>query len=317
MGSYILRRILIAIFLVIGAATLVFGLLRAVPGDPALVFLGEYAGPEQIEAVRHQMGLDKPLLAQYGSWLLGMARGDLGNSLVSQLPVSQLILDTVLRSAELVVIGITLGLLIGIPIGVWSALHRAEAVDVGMTVGSLISLSTPSYVSGTVLVLLFAVHWQWLPSSGYVSWLDDPVEHIKLLILPSITLGAHLAATIARFTRSSVLDVIHQDYVRTARAKGLHEQQVIRRHVLRNSLLPITTIVGLQAGHLIGGLVIIETIFAWPGLATLLFTGINTQDYPVVQGCVVVICGLFIMINLAVDVLNGIIDPRVSQGAGS
>jgi len=317
MGSYILRRIFIAIFLVIGAATLVFGLLRAVPGDPALVFLGEYAGPEQIEAVRHQMGLDKPLLAQYGSWLLGMARGDLGNSLVSQLPVSQLIVDTVLRSAELVVIGITLGLLIGIPIGIWSALHRAEAVDVGMTVGSLISLSTPSYVSGTVLVLLFAVHWQWLPSSGYVSLLDDPIEHLKLLILPSVTLGSHLAATIARFTRSSVLDVIHQDYVRTARAKGLHERQVIRRHVLRNSLLPITTIVGLQAGHLIGGLVIIETIFAWPGLATLLFTGINTQDYPVVQGCVVVICGLFIMINLAVDVLNGIIDPRVSQGARS
>lgn len=315
MGSYILRRALVAIFLVIGAATLVFGLLRAVPGDPVIVFLGDYAGPEQIQAVRHQMGLDRSLPAQYGNWLADLAHGDFGRSLVSQLPVEQLILQALPRSAELVVIGIILGLLFGLPIGILSALHRGDASDIGMTIGSLVSLSVPTYVSGTVLVLLFAVQVHWFPSSGYVSFFSDPVGHIKLLVLPSITLGLHLMGTVARFTRSSVLEVIDQDYVRTARSKGLSERRVLRRHVLRNSLLPITTIVGLQAGHLIGGLVIIETIFAWPGLATLLFTGINTHDYPVVQGCVLVICGLFIFINLAVDILNGLIDPRVAQGA--
>jgi peptide/nickel transport system permease protein len=315
MGSYILRRIIVAFFLVIGAATLVFALMRAVPGDPVVSFLGEYATSEQIEAVRHELGLDRPILVQYVNWLFQLVQGDFGQSLVSQLPVRQLILDTILRSAELVVIGILIGLAAGIPLGVVSALRRAQPTDIGITVGSLTGLSLPTYVSGTLLVLLLAVQWQWLPSSGYVSFLDDPIQHVKLLIMPSLTLGINLTATIARFTRASVLDVLHHDYVRTARSKGLHERHVVRRHVLRTSLLPVTTIVGLQAGHLIGGLIIIETIFAWPGLATLLFTGIHTQDYPVVQGCVVVICGLFILINLAVDVLNGIIDPRVSQGA--
>jgi peptide/nickel transport system permease protein len=198
-----------------------------------------------------------------------------------------------------------------------AALRRGRASDVGLTTSSLLTLSIPAYVSGTVLVLLFAVWLRWLPASGYVNLTDNPTRHLQLLILPCVTLASHLAASIARMTRSSVLEVIGQDYVRTARGKGLGETQVLRRHVLRNSLLPVTTIVGLQAGNLLGGTVIVEVIFAWPGLSTLLFRAIETRDFPVVQGCVLVISTLFILITLVVDIVNGAIDPRVAQGAQS
>lgn len=317
MGQYLLRRLLIAIALVIGSATIVFLLLQAVPGDPVRVFLGDFATEEQVIAVRHEMGLDRPLWEQYLDWLGGMVRGDLGTSLSLNQPVLNVILERIPRTLEMVAISIVLALIIGIPVGIVSALRRGKVTDIGLTAVTLLGLSVPTYVTGTLFVLIFAVGQKWLPASGYVTFADDPVRHIQLLILPCTTLALVLAASIARMTRSSMLETLHQDYVRTARAKGLEESRVIRGHVFRNGLVPITTIVGLQAGNLLGGTIIVESIFAWPGLSTLMFRGIETRDFPVVQACVLVISGLFIMFTLIVDVINGVIDPRIAHGSGS
>jgi len=314
MVKHIVRRLLVAVVLVLGAASLVFLMLHAVPGDPVRVFVGDFATEEQVAAIRSKMGLDRPLPVQYFDWLSGVVRGDLGQSLAMSIPVSRLIMERVPRTLEVAGVSILLGLLIGLPIGITAALRRGRPEDVGLTASSLLTLSIPAYVSGTILVLVFAVWLRWLPASGFVSFSENPVRHMQLLILPCVTLASHLAASIARMTRSSVLEVITQDYVRTARSKGLSERLVLVRHVLRNSLLPVTTIVGLQAGNLLGGTVIVEVIFAWPGLSTLLFRGIETRDFPVVQGCVLVISSLFIMITLLVDIVNGALDPRVAQG---
>lgn len=315
MGTYLLRRLLIAVVLMIGAATLVFVLLHSIPGDPARLFLGDFATEDQVAAVHHAMGLDRPLPAQYVSWLWNAAHFDLGTSLSQNRPVSSLILQRLPRTLEIVVCAIALSLLIGIPLGILSALRRGRPADTGITAGSLLGLSVPSYVTGTLLVLLFAVRLSWLPASGYVNFSDNPRRHLLLLILPCATLASQLSASIMRLTRSSVLEVINQDHVRTARSKGLTERQVIRRHVLRNSLIPVSTIVGIQAGNLLGGAVIVETIFSWPGLSTLLFRAIETRDFPVVQACVLTTSGLFVLFTLLVDILHGVIDPRAAHGA--
>lgn len=317
MGRYLLRRLLLAIVLMLGASTLVFVLLHAVPGDPALIFLGDFGTEEQVAAVRRKMGLDRPLYEQYLTWLWDVARFDLGVSLAQNLPVSNLVLQRLPRTLEIAGLSILLAVVTGIPIGIATALRRGRFSDVGLTAGALVSLSVPTYVTGTVLVLLFAVSLQWLPASGFVNFNENPVRHLQLLVLPCVTLASHLAASIVRMTRSSVLEVVNQDYVRTARSKGASEQAVLWGHVMRNALLPITTIVGIQAGNLMGGTVIVEMIFAWPGLSTLLFRGIETRDFPVVQGCVLVISGLFILFTLIVDVVNGLIDPRIARGARS
>jgi peptide/nickel transport system permease protein len=317
MITHIVRRLLVAVVLVLGAASLVFVMLHAVPGDPVRVFLGDFATEEQIAAVRTKMGLDRPLPIQYVDWLSGVIQGNLGQSLAMSMPVSRLILERLPRTLEVAVVSILLGLIAGLPIGIMAALRRGRPEDVGLTASSLFTLSIPTYVSGTILVLVFAVWLRWLPASGFVSFSDNPVRHMQLLILPCVTLASHLAASIARMTRSSVLEVISQDYVRTARSKGLSERMVLWGHVLRNSLLPVTTVVGLQAGNLLGGTVIVEIIFAWPGLSTLLVRGIETRDFPVVQGCVLVISALFILVTLLVDIFNGMLDPRVAQGERS
>src|SRR5919205_42325 len=245
MGRHIVRRLLVALVLILGAASLVFVLLHAVPGDPVRVFLGDFATEEQVVAVRHQLGLDRPLPIQYLDWLGGVVRGDLGQSLALSVPVRQLILERLPRTLEVVVVSVALGLLIGMPLGTLAALRRGRAADVGLTSSSLLTLSIPAYVSGTILVLIFAVWLRWLPASGFTNLTDNPVRHLQLLILPCVTLASHLAASIARMTRSAVLEVIALDYVRTARGKGLSERMVLVRHVLRNSLLPVTTVVGL------------------------------------------------------------------------
>jgi peptide/nickel transport system permease protein len=312
---YLLRRLVIAVVLIFGAATLVFVLLHAVPGDPVRIFLGDFATEAQMQAVRHQMGLDRPILEQYFAWLLGVAHGDLGTSLAQNTSVFGLLVDRLPRTLELTLISILLALLVGIPIGVGAALYRGRLPDVLLTLGALGSLSVPVYVSGTVLVLIFAVGLHWLPASGYVALEQNPLRHMSLLVAPCLTLASHLAASLARMTRSSVLEVIGQDYVRTARSKGLAEAAVLVRHVLRNSLVPITTTVGVQAGNLLGGAVIVETIFAWPGISSLMFRGIETHDYPVVQGCVLLISALFILFTLVMDVVNAVTDPRLASGA--
>lgn len=311
MLQYLLRRLIIAAVLALGAATLVFVLLHAVPGDPVRIFLGDFATEGQMQAVRQKLGLDRPLPQQYLAWLLGIAHGDLGTSLAQNTAVSTMLLERLPRTLELTFVSILLALVVGIPFGIGAALRRGRAPDVLLTLGALGSLSVPVYVSGTVLVLIFAVGLHWLPASGYVEFQQNPARHLSLLIAPSLTLASHLAASLARMSRSSVLEVIGQDYVRTARSKGLAEAAVMLRHVLRNSLVPVTTTVGVQAGNLLGGAVIVETIFAWPGLSSLMFRGIETHDYPVVQGCVLLISMLFILFTLVMDVVNVMTDPRL------
>ncbi|MCA1645609.1 MAG: ABC transporter permease [Chloroflexi bacterium] len=315
MFRYLLRRLVIAVVLIFGAATLVFVLLHAVPGDPVRIFLGDFATEAQIQAVRTKMGLDRTIPEQYFGWLLGVAHGDLGTSLTQNTPVFGLLLDRLSRTLELTLVSILLALLVGIPLGIGAALHRGRLPDVVLTLGALGSLSVPVYVSGTVLVLIFAVGLHWLPASGYVAFEQNPLRHMSLLVAPCVTLASHLAASLARMTRSSVLEVIGQDYIRTARSKGLAEAAVLVRHVLRNSLVPITTTVGVQAGNLLGGAVIVETIFAWPGISSLMFRGIETHDYPVVQGCVLLISALFILFTLVMDLVNAVTDPRLARGA--
>lgn len=315
MLRYLLRRLVIAVVLIFGAATLVFVLLHAVPGDSVRIFLGDFATETQIEAVCSKMGLDRPVPEQYFAWLLGVAHGDLGTSLAQNTPVFGLLVDRLPRTLELTLISILLALLVGIPLGFGAALHRGRMPDVLLTLGALGSLSVPVYVSGTVLVLIFAVGLHWLPASGFVAFEQNPLRHLSLLVAPCVTLASHLTASLARMTRSSVLEVIGQDYIRTARSKGLAAAAVLLRHVLRNSLVPITTTVGVQAGNLLGGAVIVETIFAWPGISSLLFRGIETHDYPVVQGCVLLVSALFILFTLAMDVVNAVTDPRLASGA--
>jgi peptide/nickel transport system permease protein len=315
--TYLVRRLVIAVVLVIGAATLVFVLLHAVPGDPVRIFLGDFATEAQMQAVRQKMGLDRPLPEQYFAWLLGIAHGDLGISLTQNTSVAGLLLDRLPRTLELTLVSIVLALVVGIPLGIGAALHRGRTPDVLLTLGALGSLSVPVYVSGTVLVLIFAVGLHWLPASGYVEFQQNPLRHLSLLIAPCVTLASHLAASLARMTRSSVLEVIGQDYVRTARGKGLAETAVLVRHVLRNSLVPVTTTVGVQAGNLLGGAVIVETIFAWPGLSSLMFRGIETHDYPLVQGSVLLISALFILFTLIMDMVNAVTDPRLAHTTDS
>jgi peptide/nickel transport system permease protein len=263
------------------------------------------------------MGLDRPLPEQYFAWLIGIAHGDLGVSLTQNTSVAGLLLDRLPRTLELTLVSILLALVVGVPLGIGAALHRGRTPDVLLTLGALGSLSVPVYVSGTVLVLIFAVGLHWLPASGYVDFQQNPLRHLSLLIAPCVTLASHLAASLARMTRSSVLEVIGQDYVRTARGKGLAETAVLVRHVLRNSLVPVTTTVGVQAGNLLGGAVIVETIFAWPGLSSLMFRGIETHDYPLVQGSVLLISALFIVFTLIMDVVNAMTDPRLAHSATS
>jgi peptide/nickel transport system permease protein len=312
--QYLLRRLIIALALEVGAATLVFALLHAVPGDPVRIFLGDFASDAQMLAVRQKMGLDRPLPQQYFAWLIGVAHGDLGTSLAQNTAVSGMLLERLPRTLELTLASILLALLVGIPLGLGAALRRGQLPDVLLTLGALGSLSVPVYVSGTVLVLIFAVGLHWLPASGYVEFQQNPPRHLSLLIAPCITLASHLTASLARMTRSSALEVLGQDYVRTARGKGLPDAVVLFRHVLRNSLVPVTTTVGVQAGNLLGGAVIVETIFAWPGLSSLMFRGIETHDYPVVQGCVLLTSTLFILLTLIMDVVNVMIDPRLARG---
>ena len=314
MLQYLLGRLIIALALALGAATLVFALLHAVPGDPARIVLGDFATDAQMQAVRQKMGLDRPLPQQYFDWLIGVARGDLGTSLVQNTGVSRMLLDRLPRTLELTLSSVLLAMLVGIPLGLGAALRRGRAPDVLLTLVALVSLSVPVYVSGTVLVLIFSVGLHWLPASGYVEFHDSPSRHLSLLVAPCVVLASHLAASLARMSRSSALEVLGLDYVRTARGKGLANAAVLSHHVLRNSLVPVTTTIGVQAGNLLGGAVIVETIFAWPGLSSLMFRAIETHDYPLVQGCVLLISALFIVFALIMDVLHVMIDPRVVRG---
>jgi len=312
--TFIIKRLLIAVLQLFLVGTAVFALLHLLPGDPVLIVLGSEQttpDPEVVEAVREKLGLNKPLHIQYIDWAKGVVQGDLGDSLVDNSPVAEKIAARLPRTMQLVTAGIILAVIIGLPLGILAALTWNTIWDRLLSLFGAAGISLPVYVAGTLLVLVFAIELDWLPVAGYTAPSEDLYEFFERLTLPAIALALSPAAIITRMTRSSMLEARSQDYIRTARAKGLAEYVVVIRHMLRNALIPIVTVVGLQMGTLIGGTVLVEYIFNWPGLSTLLVTSIGRRDYPIVQGVVLVSASLFILINLAVDIIYGILDPRI------
>lgn len=303
MAAYLARRLIFSVFVLWGAVTIIFLVLRLVPGDPALLILGSDATPDQIVALRTQLGLDRPLLVQYGSYLADVARLDFGQSFRLSADAMTLVLERLPATAELAVVALSLSLLVGIPLGVVAALRVDTAADRIISVFSLVSQSMPSFWLGIVFILVLSRWMQVLPSAGTGS-----VAH---MVLPAVTLALPFLAILVRLTRSGLLEVIHEGYVQTARSKGLTERVVIFPHAIRNALIPIVTVVGVQFGQLLGGTVIVETVFSWPGVGRLLIDSISHRDYAVVQASVLLIAAGFVVINLAVDVLYGYLDPRV------
>lgn len=303
MLQYVIKRLLSTIPVLLGISLLLFFMLRALPGDPAQVLAGQMATPEDIELIRHQLGLDRPVYVQYAFFLGRLAKLDLGRSTRTQNPVIQEVWARLPNTLLLSVIAITLACLFGIPAGIISAVRPYTLLDYFVTSAALFGISMPVFWLGLMLVVVFSVMLQWLPAGGTGSW--------KHVILPSVTLAAFVVAFIARMTRSSMLEVLSQDYTTTARSKGLKEQVVIIKHALKNALIPIITVIGLQFGTLLGGAILTETVFAWPGLGRLIVDSILARDYPVIQGAILIFGLLYILINLAIDVIYAYVDPRI------
>ncbi|KAA6186242.1 ABC transporter permease [Thiohalocapsa marina] len=306
MSVRLLSRLGSAALVLFGVCTLVFLLIHLVPGDPVEAMLGESARPADREALRQALGLDLPLAQQYRNYLAGLARLDLGHSLLDQRPVAAVLAERLPATVQLAVTALLLALLLAIPLGVLAARKRGTGVDAGAMLFSLVGVSMPNFWLGPLLILLFSLWLGWLPVSGS----DQPGS----LVLPAVTLGTALAAILARMVRASVLEVLQEDYIRTARAKGLSESALLWRHALRNALLPVLTLVGLQLGALLGGAVITETVFGWPGLGSLLVESIQARDYPVVQGCVLLISVVYVAVNTATDLAYTLADPRIGVG---
>lgn len=314
MVAFLIKRLLATIPTILLVTIAVFLILRLTPGGPAVAMLGDQASPEAVAALNQKLGLDKPLYVQYLRWLGNALHGDLGRSAFGNQPVTELIVQRIVPTLELSILALIVSLLIGISAGVIAAVKRNTAVDAVASILAILGVSTPSFWLAILLVLIFSLKLTWLPALGYVSPFSNLATNLKDMLLPSITLGVILAAVITRFTRASMLDSLYQDYVRTARSKGLEERTVILRHALGNAMIPIVTVVGLELGGLLSGAVIIETIFSLPGNGQLLVTSIFNRDFPVVQGLVVVIAIVFILVNVAVDVVYALIDPRIRLG---
>ncbi|GAV19959.1 dipeptide transport system permease protein [Mariprofundus micogutta] len=301
-GQIILTRLLQAIPTLLGVATLVFFLLHMVPGDPVDALLGETAMPADREALRQALNLDQPILYQYATYLSGLATGDWGTSLIDHRPVLERIVERVPATAKLAVISLLLAVLLALPLGYWAARHAGKAQDVGAMGFSLIGVSIPNFWLGPMLMLLFAVGLGWLPVSG----MDQPGS----IVLPAVTLGTALAAVLSRMARSSWLEAMSMDATRTARAFGVADRIIWWRHAARLAAIPVITMFALQLGAVLGGAVITETVFDWPGLGLLTIEAIQSRDYPLVQGCVLLIAGFYVLANLLADLLGMWLDPR-------
>ena len=303
MARFLLRRLLLTVPVLLGVATLVFSLIHLIPGDPAQVMLGDAASPEDVTALRHRLGLDRPLYAQYGAFLGGAVRGDLGTSLRTEEPVVSAIAERMPATFELAFASMVIALLVAIPLGIAAAVHAGSGVDHAATTIALLGISMPNFWLGPLLAIVFSIWLGWFPVSG-----RGTAGH---LVLPAITLGAPLAAVLARITRASVIEELRELYVLAAEARGVSRWRAILAHAFRNSLIPIVTVLGLQFGSVLTGAVITETIFAWPGVGRLLIQSINFRDYPLVQGCILLIAMTYVSMNLLVDVLYGFLDPRI------
>jgi peptide/nickel transport system permease protein len=303
MLNYIIKRLFSTIPVLIGISLLLFFMLRMLPGDPAQVLAGQMATPQEIENIRQQLGLDRPIYVQYAAYLSRLARFDLGRSARTQNPVTQEIWARLPNTLLLAVVAITLACLFGIPAGIISAVRPYSWIDYLVTTSALFGMSMPVFWLGLMLVVVFSIILKWLPAGGTGNW-----QHV---ILPSITLAAFVVAFIARMTRSTMLETLSQDFTTTARSKGLQERVVVIKHAFKNAMIPIITVVGLQFGLLLGGAVLTETVFAWPGLGRLIVDSILARDYPVIQGAILIFGLLYIMVNLIVDLIYALVDPRI------
>ncbi|KQQ35163.1 peptide ABC transporter [Rhizobium sp. Leaf306] len=311
MLSYVLRRLAIAIPTLLLVSILVFSLLKFLPGDPAIALAGEERDPAVIEYLRQKYSLDQPLYVQYGKWLAGIVQGDFGLSIRTRLPIGEMIAQKLPVTIQLSVMAMILATLIGIPAGIIAALKRGTAADYGVSIIGLAGLSVPSFWLGIMLILLFAVTLGWFPSGGYVAFFDSPLDNLRHTLLPSLVLGTAAAAIVMRHTRSAMLQVLKQDYVRTARAKGLKERIVVVRHVLRNSLVPVVTMSTLHLGELLSGAVLTEQVFGIPGFGKMIVDGVFSRDYAVVQAVVLCSAALFLLMNLLADIAYVILSPRL------
>ena len=311
MTGFIVRRLLTSIIVLFMVTLLVFGALHIIPGDPTTLMLGMEATEEARRALRHQLGLDLPVHIQYLTWLGKVLRGDLGQSLALKDDISKLLLQRLPTTIPLAVLTMLIAVVIALPAGVLSALKRSSKTDWLISVFAFAGLSLPNFWVGVLLILVFSLYLRVLPPGGYVSIMDDPAEGIRRLLMPAVALGAALAASLTRMTRSSMLEVMGQDYIKTARAKGLAERTVIVAHALRNALIPTVTVMGLQIGQLLGGALIIEEIFSLPGVGRLTIHAVYDRDFPLVQGAVLFIAMVFTVVNLLVDMLYVYLDPRI------
>lgn len=311
MLSYFLRRFLTALVSIFLAAVLVFAALLAIPGDPAEVILGINASPQALSALRQQLGLDQPAPLRFASWLLGILRGDFGESLNYQRPVGQLILSRLGVSLPLALGGALVAALIALPLGILAALKRGTLLDPLIVMASQLGAAIPSFWLGLMLILLFSVEWRLLPAGGFTLWERDPLAAIRSLILPVLALGIGQAAVMTRMTRAAMLEVLSEDYIRTARAKGLATRQVVGKHALRNTLVTLITIFGISLSNLIIGSIVIEQVFALPGLGRLALTAIGNRDFPLLQGEVLLYASAIVLLSFLVDISYGLLDPRI------
>ena len=317
MSTYVLRRLLLFVPTLVGASILIFVLLRLVPGDIAEILVYQTGSESsavqrrQIQQIRRELGLDRPIAAQYGDWVAGAVRGDFGQSYVQRRPVADILRERFPRSMELAILTLLLAVIWAIPLGVVSAVRQNGIVDYLARLVSLSGLSLPLFFTGALILYGLVRFFHWLPPLEFVAFTENPLENLKQLIWPALAQAYYISAPIARLTRSQMLEVVRQDYVRTARAKGLAEGAVIYRHALRNSLLPVVTFIGWWGGRLLGGLVIMEIIFVVPGMGNALIQAVSQRDYPAVQAMIFLMALVFLLVNLAVDLLYAWLDPRI------
>lgn len=311
MGRYLLKRVVATIPSLLLVTLLVFFLVRLIPGDPISTLLELQRDPRVAAELRAFYGLDRPILEQYTTWLRTIASGSLGRSFINGAPVADLVLERFPRTIYLMLGGLAVSLLIAVPSAIVAATHRASWIDLGVSTLATVSMAVPNFWFGILLMLLFAVTLGWLPTTGFVEPTENFVGFLRHMVMPWVTLGAALAALTTRILRASLLDVLSQDYIRTARAKGLPESKIMTAHALRNAAIPTITVVGVQAGYLMGGAIVTERVFAYPGMGLLLIGSITTRDYPVIQAGIMLFALSFVVINLLTDVLYVSVDPRI------
>jgi peptide/nickel transport system permease protein len=308
---YLAKRLLIAVPSLLIASLIVFTLPRLIPGDVVVLMLAEKAYAKDLEELRAKLGLDRPLPVQYLEWLGRVARGDLGESLWTKRPVLDEIGQRLPVTLELALLGLGFAIVIAVPVGLISAARQDTVQDYVARSAAILGLSVPGFWLATLLIVLPAIWWGWRPVSGFVEFRQDPIGHVTQLLLPALILGIAAGAALMRLTRGMLLEVLRQDYVRTAWAKGLAERVILMKHSLRNAIIPVVTLLGTQLPQIIGGTVIIETVFGLPGMSRFLFDAINQRDYPVIQGVNLVVVSLIVLINLGVDTLYAVLDPRI------